>query len=241
MYGAIKIVLVTDQALLAEGVRSVFEKTTHSRVVAVYRDVQALFERLLLLSVSIVLIDIGPEQSLELPANLVKLVPECKLILLSRRTGPELTYRAQEIGAAGLLSTSCPIETLVESVHHIARGQRHFECATSVEQNPAVVVQLSQREAELLALIAQGWKNKEIANSLNITEGTVKVYLSKLFKKLEVKDRYELALIGLRNDLNQRGQSTVTRVLRSPKEPLALVSGPSDLHHERATFEHLTA
>ena len=58
---------------------------------------------------------------------------------------------------------------------------------------------LSPRERQLLRLISQGLSNKQIAGTLMITEGTVKVYLSRLFKKVGVLDRFELALYGLKN------------------------------------------
>src|SRR6185503_15843601 len=60
-------------------------------------------------------------------------------------------------------------------------------------------VALTQREGQLVSLLSQGLKNKEIAVTLMIGEGTVKVYLSRLFRKVGVKDRFELALFGLKN------------------------------------------
>jgi DNA-binding CsgD family transcriptional regulator len=68
-------------------------------------------------------------------------------------------------------------------------------------------VKLSKREGELVSLLSQGLKNKEIATALSISEATVKVYLSKLFAKVGAKDRFELALFGLRN-LAQTGPSS---------------------------------
>jgi DNA-binding NarL/FixJ family response regulator len=60
-------------------------------------------------------------------------------------------------------------------------------------------VTLSRRQSQILALLVQGLKNKEIATHLGISEGTVKCYLTKLFEKVGAKDRFELALFGLRN------------------------------------------
>ena len=60
-------------------------------------------------------------------------------------------------------------------------------------------VTLSKRQRQILALLVQGLKNKEIATHLGISEGTVKSYLTKLFDKVGAKDRFELALFGLRN------------------------------------------
>ena len=60
-------------------------------------------------------------------------------------------------------------------------------------------IALTKREGQLVSLLSQGLKNKEIASMLLISEGTVKVYLSRLFQKVGVKDRFELALYGLKN------------------------------------------
>jgi DNA-binding CsgD family transcriptional regulator len=70
------------------------------------------------------------------------------------------------------------------------------------------MVALTKRESQLVALLSQGLKNKEIASTLQISEGTVKVYLSRLFQKVGVKDRFELALYGLRNLQNMAGDSS---------------------------------
>jgi DNA-binding CsgD family transcriptional regulator len=60
-------------------------------------------------------------------------------------------------------------------------------------------IQLSRRESQLVALVSSGLRNREIADTLGISEGTVKVYLSRLFLKVGAKDRFELALYGTRN------------------------------------------
>jgi DNA-binding CsgD family transcriptional regulator len=69
------------------------------------------------------------------------------------------------------------------------------------------MVALTKRESQLVALLSQGLKNKEIASTLQISEGTVKVYLSRLFQKVGVKDRFELALYGLKNLQNMAGDA----------------------------------
>ncbi len=79
------------------------------------------------------------------------------------------------------------------------------------------MVRLSRREGQLVTLLSHGLKNKEIAQCLGISEGTVRVYLSKLYLKIGVNDRFELALFGLRNT------ASVTTVW--PKAPEAHVPG----------------
>jgi DNA-binding CsgD family transcriptional regulator len=66
-------------------------------------------------------------------------------------------------------------------------------------------IPLTRREGQLVLLLSQGMKNKEIAAHLLITEGTVKVYLSKLFQKVGVKDRFELGLYALKNLTAEQG------------------------------------
>ena len=78
-------------------------------------------------------------------------------------------------------------------------GELWFEKALTDSFLCARRVALTQREGQLVSLLSQGLKNKEIATTLMISEGTVKVYLSRLFQKVGVKDRFELALFGLKN------------------------------------------
>jgi DNA-binding CsgD family transcriptional regulator len=74
-------------------------------------------------------------------------------------------------------------------------------------------VSLTRREGQLVSLIAQGIKNKELAYALGITEGTVKVYLSRIFKKLGVNDRFELALYAIKNVVSsQNGGADLAHV-----------------------------
>ena len=71
----------------------------------------------------------------------------------------------------------------------MAHGEQYFENVLPLGSAPTRAIRLSRREGQLVSLLAQGLKNKEIATCLDITEGTVKVYLSKLFQKVGAKDR----------------------------------------------------
>ena len=87
----------------------------------------------------------------------------------------------------------------VKCLHKVQAGELWFEKALTDSFLCARRVALTQREGQLVSLLSQGLKNKEIATTLMISEGTVKVYLSRLFQKVGVKDRFELALFGLKN------------------------------------------
>jgi len=80
----------------------------------------------------------------------------------------------------------------------VARGGQLFE---SPKPPRSTTVELTPRESQLVSLLVQGLRNKEIGSCLGITEGTVRVYLSKLFIKTGARDRLELAVFGLKNAL----------------------------------------
>jgi DNA-binding NarL/FixJ family response regulator len=104
-----------------------------------------------------------------------------------------------ELGIRGIIPVATPIESLTEALSSIRTGQLWFEKNLMEQLLLTKRVSLTRREGQLVTLLPQGLKNKELAYALGITEGTVKVYLSKLFKKLGVNDRFELALYALKN------------------------------------------
>src|ERR1035438_8549547 len=89
-------------------------------------------------------------------------------------------------------------------------------------------VVLTTRERQLVGLLVQGMKNKEIGYSLGITEGTVKVYLSRLYQKVNVKDRFELALFAMQNFYSNRGRTSGS-LTAAIKEQLLPPDGTSSL------------
>jgi DNA-binding CsgD family transcriptional regulator len=86
---------------------------------------------------------------------------------------------------------------------------------------------LTRREGQLVVFLTQGLKNKEIATALGISEGTVKVYLSHLFQKLDVKDRFELAVYGLKNLAAGAGAHEADGLVRNPP-PYPSLHGADD-------------
>jgi DNA-binding CsgD family transcriptional regulator len=103
------------------------------------------------------------------------------------------------LGVRGILRKTLPTDLQVKCLQKVQAGELWFEKALTDSFLCARRVALTQREGQLVSLLSQGLKNKEIATTLMISEGTVKVYLSRLFQKVGVKDRFELALFGLKN------------------------------------------
>ena len=111
-------------------------------------------------------------------------------------------FRALQIGARGILKKTVPVESVVECLRSVGRGNVWIESSLSTEGQAAMdrrsTPRLTPREKEIVHHVCGGLKNKEIAEALSITPGTVKVHLMHIFEKTGVKDRFELAVHGRR-------------------------------------------
>jgi two-component system nitrate/nitrite response regulator NarL len=111
-------------------------------------------------------------------------------------------FRALQLGARGILKKTLPVESLVECLRSVGRGDVWIEGTLSDQVVGALdrrsAPRLTPREKEIVHHVCGGLKNKEIAEALRITAGTVKVHLMHIFEKTGVKDRFELAVHGRR-------------------------------------------
>ncbi len=125
--------------------------------------------------------------------------PGRRICLFVQDLPAEYMFRLRELGVSGIVSTRSSKTELIEALRSVAEGQLFFDPLLPVDAIQTASVHLSPRESQLVELLTRGLKNKELASHLNVTEGTVKVYLSKLFQKVGAKDRFDLALCGLKN------------------------------------------
>jgi DNA-binding NarL/FixJ family response regulator len=111
-------------------------------------------------------------------------------------------FRALQLGARGILKKTVPVAAMIECLNAIGRGDVWIESALADHAVGAMdrrsAPRLTPREREIVHHICVGLKNKEIAEALTITAGTVKVHLMHIFEKTGVKDRFELAVHGRR-------------------------------------------
>ncbi len=108
-------------------------------------------------------------------------------------------FRALQVGARGVLKKTLPVESILDCLRGVSQGNIWIE--GSVDQANTTFERrspprLTPREREIVAQVCAGLKNKEIAEVLSITAGTVKVHLMHIFEKTGVKDRFELAIHG---------------------------------------------
>jgi len=109
----------------------------------------------------------------------------------------DMVLRALEFGVRGIVERSSSPEHLADSLRRVAGGEMQIGfAATRESMPPRRRVSLTPREREIVMLLRQGLRNKQIATEMGITEGTVKIYLFRLFHKLDVRNRFELARCG---------------------------------------------
>jgi DNA-binding NarL/FixJ family response regulator len=198
--------------------------------VAVYANATELLNLFPAVSPELAIIDAGLDISFQFLADVILAAPNCKFVLLARTATAELLYHAREAGASALLPTSLTPDRLLSSLDRVQRGESIFDSVLRSDDASARALHLTRRESQLVELVSKGLKNKEIATCLGIVEGTVKVYLSKLFQKVGANDRLELALFGLKNTMSQVDvvpDSELRRV--SQERPHLPVGGPKIL------------
>ena len=144
-----------------------------------------------------------------------------RVVLFTGSESKEDFVEAMKLGCAGILLKHSPASLIAKSIQKVHEGEIWLDANTTAAvirqfaappdltapapgtgKTPRDRAQLSQREREIIVLIAQGYKNKEIAEKMFITEQTVKNHLHNIFDKLGVSDRLELALFAIHNSLH---------------------------------------
>lgn len=211
----INVMIVDDQPLVREGLGSLLALRPEIEVVGTAEDGEQALEQALRLHPDLILMDIrmpgvnGVEGTKRIRARL----PDVKVLMLTTFSDSEYIFEALEEGASGYLLKDMPTDTIVQAimtVHHGGvvlpkdftvqvlselRKKNKLEPSTDM---PAVLASLTARELEILRSLGQGLNNKEIAEAMFITEGTVKNHVSNVIQKLDVRDRTQAAIFAVR-------------------------------------------
>ena len=148
----------------------------------------------------------GRRHTLARAADMVRNGSATHVVLYTWDAAPEFIKAAQEIGVSGIVLKSRSAEMLVDSIERIVSGERiGFDGPTT--RQVARVVELSDRESEVLALIARGLTNAQIADELYLSIETVKTYVKRLYAKLDVHNRAQAAVAASAHQLTPRVRS----------------------------------
>lgn len=212
----IKILLVDDQPLFREGLRTLLSVHADFEVVGEAGNGAEAIRMASSLSPAVVLMDLQMPvlDGVAATQRLHAAQPDCRVIVLTTFDDDEMVFDGLRAGAVGYLLKDAPSEKLAEAIRVAARGETFLQPSVAAKvvaefarlsnrkiTTPSALEPLSERELEILRLIARGASNREIANALFLAEGTVKNYVTNILGKLEVRDRTQAALKARENNL----------------------------------------
>ncbi len=213
--GKISIALVDDHPIFLSGLQQLFRKRSDFELLGVAENIADLEKLLEKKKPQVILMDFElPEgDGISATAFVHKQSPETKVVMLTGYDNPALIFRALKVGAVGYLLKNTRSKEILETLRKVADGEvflnpdlaskflHEFQRDQEVEELRRLVQTLTNREEEVLRLVATGASNKEISQQLFISELTVKMHLASIFRKLQVNDRTKAAVLALKAGL----------------------------------------
>jgi DNA-binding NarL/FixJ family response regulator len=222
---AIRIFVIDDQSLMRDGLVGLLTNQADFEMVGTAESAVHAVDQISRLKPDVVLLgwpgNSAGSQRIFTTVRDGKLAS--RIILLTSEGGRDDQFEAVRQGCCGIVPRSSATEMLLKSIRRVHAGELWLDRMTSAEiirrfarknGGPALPTpvrqgnrdqgnSLSQREREIVSLVAQGFKNKEMAERMFISEQTVKNHLHNIFDKLGVSDRLELALYAIHNNLHE--------------------------------------
>jgi two-component system NarL family response regulator len=213
----LRILLVEDDELFRLGLQTRLQQETCLQVIAEAEDGETAVELTQEHLPNVVVLDVGLPGigGIEACRQIKQRHPEIPVLILTSHAQKSLIERLISAGAQGYCLKGIAAETLVLAIRSVAAGASWWDKAATAEirgvfANPEVKVgsksevlenPLTKREQEILALVARGKSNQEIAQILYIAPGTVRVHVHAILQKLEVRDRTQAAVLAIQKGL----------------------------------------
>jgi two-component system NarL family response regulator len=211
----LKILLVEDDELFRLGLRVRLDREPNLEVVAEAEDGETALDLVKSQALDIVILDIGLSGlgGIETCRQIRQCAPTLPVLVLTSHTQKAIVNRMIEAGVQGYCLKGCPSQLLILAIQSVAAGASWWDATATTEIRAAFKhqatpidpdhpkVSLTHREQEILAWIARGKTNQEIAEILYITPGTVRVHVHAILQKLEVRDRTQAAILAMKQKL----------------------------------------
>lgn len=211
----IRILIVDDHAVVRAGLRMLIDQNPAMKVIGLAGNRSEALAIAASEQPNLIILDIllGDEDGLTILPELREVARNARVLVLTGLRGSESQRRAMLAGAMGVVLKDHAAEVLIKAIHKVHQGEVWLdrlmmgsvldEMTQTPEIDPekAKIASLTDREREVIALIAEGLKNKEIGKRLFISETTVTHHLSSIFSKLEVSDRLELVIYAFAHKL----------------------------------------
>jgi DNA-binding NarL/FixJ family response regulator len=207
----IRVLIVDDQPLMRAGFKSVLEASGQIEVVGEAETGEQALQRARLLDPDVVLMDVRMPGMDGIEAT--RMMPRQKVLVLTTFGLDEYIVDALRAGASGFLLKDAPVDELIAAVRAVAAGDAQLSPAvtrrlldqvarrlpTAVAHEAGPMADLTDREHEVLRLMAGGLSNAEIAQALVVSEPTVKTHVSKVLQKLGLRDRVQAVIYAYEN------------------------------------------
>lgn len=212
----VRVLVVDDQRLMRDGLASLLGIQEGIEVVGDAANGEEAVAQAVALRPDVILMDVRMPvmDGVAATAQIRQKLPSCQVIMLTTFDDEEYIVKALAAGASGYLLKNIPVADLAQAIHLVQRGIYQLEPSIVNKLMGALVapgrlappppqaeprsnlmaIDLSEREQEVLRLIARGATNREIANHLIISEGTVKNHVSNILSRLGLRDRTQAAI-----------------------------------------------
>ena len=210
----IRVLIAEDQTLMRQGLRTILDLNDGFTVVGETENGRAAVERALALRPDVVLMDVQmPEMNgVAATSEITQALPATKVIILTTFYYDEYVFDAMKAGARGYMLKDLPATELLDNIRRIHAGESIVQPSVATrliaefsqqraERQQPPYEPLSERELEVLRLLAEGWNNRRIAAQLVLTEGTVKNYVSTILDKLHAANRTHATSIARKQGL----------------------------------------
>jgi len=204
----IKVLLVDDHQIIIDGLKSLLKNSDEIIVAAEANNGREALRILGILSIDVVLMDIDMPimNGIDTLKEIGKRGSKVKVIILSMHNEAGMIKSLIEIGAKGYLLKSCTQDELIAAIRKVASRQSYFSTEVTLSllnpaQNSQQTELLTDRETEIIKLIAEGFSNKEIGNQLFISHRTVDTHRTNLMKKLDVSNIAGLISYAIKNGI----------------------------------------
>ena len=212
MSQAIRVLIVDDHTIVRKGIRALLAEIAGIEVVGEAGNGQEAVAQAETLHPDVILMDLAMPKmdGIEATRQIKASQPDSRILVMTSFAADDKVFPAIKAGALGYLLKESTPEDLVQAIHQIHRGESslHPTIARKVLQEithppdrPPTPNPLTEREAEVLRLVAQGLSNQDIARKLNISDPTVRTHVSNIMSKLHLATRIQAALYALREGL----------------------------------------
>lgn len=209
---SIRVMLADDHILLREGIRQLLEFDGSIQVVGEASDGEECLQKVIKTKPDVLLLDVNmPKMNgIEVLEEIKKKNIDVKVLILTVHNEMEYLLKAVNIGVDGYILKDSESTELKKAINVVMSGENYIQPNLIPALNNRLInrdidkdkiASLTKRELEVLIQVANGMFNKEIADSLHISERTVKNHISNIFKKIEVSDRTQAAVFAIKNNI----------------------------------------